>query len=67
MDKYIVCYEGLGLTGSVLFRSQIAINTDINNTDAEKFLTMFNTAAINDATTNDVNVARFVIVSICKL
>ncbi|OBU13616.1 hypothetical protein [Morganella psychrotolerans] len=67
MDKYIVCYEGLGLTGSVLFRSQIAINTDINNTDAEKFLTMFNTAAINDATANDVNVARFVIVSICKL
>ena len=67
MDKYVVCYEGLGLTGSVLFRSQIAINTDINNTDAEKFLTMFNTAAINDATTHDVNVARFVIVSICKL
>lgn len=67
MDKYIVCYEGLGLTGSVLFRSQIAINTDINNTDAEKFLTMFNTAAINDATTNDINIARFVIVSICKL
>lgn len=67
MDKYIVCYEGLGLTGSVLFRSQIAINTDINNTDAEKFLTMFNTAAINDATTNDINITRFVIVSICKL
>lgn len=67
MDKYIVCYEGLGLTGSVLFRSQIAINTDINNIDAEKFLTMFNTAAINDATTNDINITRFVIVSICKL
>ncbi|GAA0330615.1 hypothetical protein L9H26_06570 [Morganella psychrotolerans] len=67
MDKYIVCYEGLGLTGSVLLRSQIAINTDINNTDAEKFLTMFNTAAINDATANDANIARFVIVSICKL
>ncbi|OBU11432.1 hypothetical protein [Morganella psychrotolerans] len=67
MDKYIVCYEGLGLTGSVLFRSQIAINTDINNTDADKFLTMFNTAAINDATANDVNIARFVIVNICKL
>lgn len=67
MDKYIVCYEGLGLTGSVLFRSQIAINTDINNIDAEKFLTMFNTAAINDATTNDINITRFVIVNICKL
>ncbi len=62
MDKYIVCYEGLGLTGSVLFRSHVAINTDISRTEAERFIALFNNAA-----KYNINTARYVIVNICKL
>ncbi|QXO44921.1 hypothetical protein JC862_10890 [Morganella morganii] len=70
MDKYIVCYEGLGLTGSVLFRSQVAINTDISRTEAERFIALFHNAAAADAADavkHNINAARYVIVNICKL
>ncbi|EPL8092964.1 hypothetical protein [Morganella morganii] len=67
MDKYIVCYEGLGLTGSVLFRSHVAINTDISRTEAERFVALFNNAAAADAEKHNINAARYVIVNICKL
>lgn len=67
MDKYIVCYEGLGLTGSVLFRSQVAINTDISRTEAERFIALFNNAAASDAAKHNINAARYIIVNICKL
>lgn len=67
MDKYIVCYEGLGLTGSVLFRSQVAIHTDISRTEADRFIALFNNAAAADAAKHNINAARYVIVNICKL
>ncbi|HEI8862393.1 TPA: hypothetical protein ACWLTD_000293 [Morganella morganii] len=59
-----MCYEGLGLTGSVLFRSHVAINTDISRTEAERFIALFNNAA---AAKHNINAARYVIVNICKL
>lgn len=62
MGKYSVCYDGQGLTGSVLFRSHVAINTDISRTEAERFIALFNNAA-----KHNINAARYVIVNICKL
>nr|WP_314265824.1 hypothetical protein [uncultured Moellerella sp.] len=67
MDKYIVLYEGLGLSGSVLIRGQVAINIDMANSTADKFLSIFNNEALNDLRNANVTIACLAIVSVFKL